>query len=563
MLRSVPGYGRAGVNHASRVLALEIEATQALLKSLDTPRALTVSLLISAGEWQQYLDLDVNPDHYLDSSSFMDDYQATEVLKKNPRLPVAIDRAAVAKRKFYDAEEACRLTNARIQQFREDPLIAGSDVMNTVLRAQDIIQRIVGSHPNRSDLIFIEDNMRFGPGATTSVSGVVTQGRKFSNNSLDCTEDTVLFRAFAFPHQWKRTVQELNIVRGSRLTTVPKNAKTDRCICIEPDLNIYIQLGIGACIRRKLKRFGLDLDSQEGNQLLASNAWKLDLATIDLSAASDTVSIEAVKLLLPPWWTHLLSLPRCRSTQVDGTWVELEKWSSMGNGYTFELESLLFYSIALAVTPYSEWHNVRVYGDDIIIPNDSVPSLMRALNFLGFKVNTEKTFGKGVFHESCGTDWFMGRNVRPFFLRSDHHDFPTICYLYANNARRWANRRNGGWSCDSRCLPFWLRCFRAVKPKDTHRVPEGFGDVGFVVDFDQASPPVRFPRGVGWGGYWFVYRRIGSVERVISEEGCLTAFLSGKCTDFSQGRESLRGRYRRAVRKLGHSHEWPNLGPWL
>lgn len=562
-MSSKPGYGRAGANHAARVLELELKATQALLESLNTPRSLTVSLLLKYGEYQQYVDLSIEPSHYLDMPSFCDDYQATEILKKNPRLPLSIDRKKVAIRKFFDAEALCAETNSRLLEFHKDPLIAGSDILNTVFRTQDIIQRILGTHPNRSDLSFIEESMRFGPGATTSISGIVTQGRKYSTTTLDCTSDLVAFRAFSFPHLWKGVVTDLNIVSGSRLTTVPKNAKTDRCICIEPDLNIFVQLGIGACIKRKLKRFGLDLNSQEGNRSLASQAQNLNLATVDLSSASDTLSIETVRLLLPQWWTSLIELPRCPTTEVEGSRVILEKWSSMGNGYTFELESLIFYSVALSVTPVCDWGKVSVFGDDIIVPSNVYPDLIRTLNFLGFKVNKEKTFGSGLFYESCGTDWFNGFNVRPFFLRSDHHDFPTICYLYANNARRWAHRRNGGGSCDSRCLPFWLRCFRAVRPKDAHLIPEGQGDTGFIVDFDKKSPSIRSPRGSGWGGYWFVYRRIASVERIVSSEGSYLAFLSGKTSDFTLGREALRGRHKRAVRKLGYSLEWPNLGPWL
>lgn len=550
------------ISHSSRVLKLELGATKALCESIGSPRALTVWLLIHYEQWDELLDLKCDPLHYNDFRPFMDDYQVTSMLQKNPRLPTGIDKRSVALRKFYDAEVLCTETNERIRQFREDPHSVG-DFSHLVLRVQEVLQSIIGPFPTKRDLRVVEDNMRFGPGATTSISGVVTLGRKFSEPVLDCTKDVVDFRTFCFPYLWGQTVHELNIVRGSRLTTVPKNAKTDRCICIEPDLNVYIQLGIGAAIRERLRAFGLDLNDSAKNSELARRAYSENLATVDLSAASDTISYETVALLVPPAWCDLLELPRCASTNVDGSDVVLQKWSSMGNGYTFELESLIFYSVALAVTPVEDWDLVRTYGDDIIVPAGVYPDLVEALDFLGFRVNTEKTFGKGLFYESCGTDWFQGHNVRPFYLRSEHHDFESICYLYANNARRWANRRNGGWSCDSRCLPFWLRCFRAVEVKHRHRIPCGEGDDGFITDFDDAAPPRRFPRGIGWGGYWYTRRYIRAVERVVSQSGCLTAFLSGKCSDFSQGREALRGRYHRAVTKLGYSFEWPNLGPWL
>lgn len=560
---SRPGYGRKrGVSHEARVLGLELSCAKALFKGIGTARALTCHLLVKYGEWEQLLDLTCNPLHYNDPQHFADDHLVTSVLQKNPRLPTSIDRRATAIGKFYDAEKLCKETNLRILDFIQNQHVADSEIITVVSKTQHIIQRILSAYPKREDLEYAEKKMRFGPGATTSLSGIVTQGAKFKNRTLDCTEELVGFRAFCFPHQWKQNVQELNVVRGSRLTTVPKNAKTDRVICIEPDLNIFVQLGLGALLRKKLRVFGLDLSTQSNNQRLASEAWRRGLATVDLSSASDTISIEVVKLLLPPTWVELLAYPRCPRTNCDDTWIELEKWSSMGNGYTFELETLIFYSLALACTGAEGWDDVLAYGDDIIIPLESYPLLMRALSFLGFKVNEEKTFGEGLFHESCGTDWFRGHNVRPFFFRSDYHDFESICYLYANNARRWANRRNGGWSCDSRCLPLWLRCYTAVAPKDAHHIPEGYGDVGFITDFDRAKPSVRRAK-FGREGYRFLYRRVASIERRISEEGCLTAFLSGKCTDWSLAREPLRDRYRRAVTRVGHHYEWPNLGPWL
>lgn len=563
MKQSSSGYGTHSVTHAAQVLRLELASAHALFEGIGTPRALTCALLLKNNEWDQLLNLSVNSNDYLDHLSFMDDYQVTSLLQKNPRLPTGINRERVALDKFYDAETVCSETNKRILNFISDQQSAGPDTINLVVRIQTIIQRILSAFPSRNDLEFAEHNMQFGPGSTTSLSGIVTQGAKFNNRALDCTEDLVSFRVHAFPHQWKASAPELNIIQGSRTTTVPKNAKTNRVICVEPDLNIYVQAGIGRLLREKLRRFGLDLSSQALNQSLASRAWDEGLATVDLSAASDTISIEVVKLLLPPAWVHLLAYPRCSFTKVEGKWIQLEKWSSMGNGYTFELETLIFFAMALACCDEeTERHQVSCYGDDIIIPAARVPSLMKALDFLGFKVNAEKTFSKGVFYESCGTDWFMGQNVRPFFFRSEHHDFPSICYLYANNARRWSHRRNGGDSCDARCLPLWLRCFRAVKPEDVHYIPEGYGDVGFISDFDRAVPTLKRAKH-GWEGYRFSYRRIGAVERVVSEEGSYLAFLSGKRSDFKLGFESLRGRFKRAVKSSGLAHAWSDLGPWL
>jgi hypothetical protein len=357
---------------------------------------------------------------------------------------------------------------------------------------------------------------------------------------------------------WAREGVDGVIHRSSKLTTVPKSAKTDRVICIEPDLNIYVQLGTGALIREKLRRSGLDLGTQSNNQRAASTAHITGLCTMDLSSASDLISYMAVKVLVPEDWQQLLLFSRVDSTTLpDGSIHQLEKWSSMGNGYTFELETLIFYCLLLAVQEVDGFAGTTLaYGDDLIFPSRHLDAVTKALNFLGFRVNAKKTFGKGSFFESCGSDWFNGKNVRPIFFRSESHDYQTVCYTYANGLRRWAHRRNGGGSCDSRILPAWLHCFRAVQRHDQFCIPEGFGEVGFTADFDFAKP------GYVNGLYTFRYRALRPYECVVDLGGAYLHSLTTP-TDFGMGVEALRGRFGPPQRARGQVLAWPNLGPWL
>jgi len=553
------------VSHKARVFKLETKLLQSLCKNIGTPRSLTVALLAQAGEWKQLLDLKCDPLHYDDPGRFADDYLVTTIMQKNPRLPTDIDRRAVAIGKFRASEDQCREANLRLSRYQEFGEVPEPDIHRAVHHAREIIRGILGPTLTRRDLGFAESKMRFGPGATTSLSGVVTQGKKYSRHEIDATPRVASFRAFGFPSLWKEAVTDIRLTQCSKLTTVPKSAKTDRVICIEPDLNIFVQLGFGALLREKLRVAGLDLNTQETNQTLAQHAHEFDLCTLDLSSASDTIGREVVWLLLPFDWANALHFSRVDKTSIDGEVITLEKWSSMGNGYTFELETLLFWGVVrgcLRSLGLSEDLAVA-YGDDLIFPDAARELTIRTLEFLGFSVNRDKTFGKGVFHESCGTDWFKGVNVRPVFLRTELHDFQSICYLYANNFRRWARRRSGGESCDSRLLPVWLICFRAVDPNDQLHVPEGVGDVGFVVDFDFAKPTLsrRF-RDRGWCGFTYRYRSVKAERRRISEWGCYLASLNGISSEFSLGIESLRGRYRPATLEEGHVLAWPNLGPW-
>lgn len=94
----------------------------------------------------------------------------------------------------------------------------------------------------------------------------------------------------------------------------------------------------------------------------------------------------------------------------------------MGNGYTFELETLLFSCACRAVAEMEgvalNHSNFSVYGDDIVAPSALYDPICSALRFLGFQPNLSKSFNSGPFRESCGGDYFRGEFVRPIFFRS-------------------------------------------------------------------------------------------------------------------------------------------------
>jgi hypothetical protein len=343
----------------------------------------------------------------------------------------------------------------------------------------------------------------------------------------------------------------------SKVTTVPKNAKTDRVICIEPHLNVFVQLGIGAVIRRQLRRFGIDLDTQDWNRYLASKAESYRLATVDLSSASDMISFNVVKYVLPKDWFDLLFLARCDHTMVDGKQITLSKFSSMGNGYTFELESLIFTAAALAAG--ADRRLMAVYGDDIILERTHYPRLLEILTFLGFEVNGKKTFVEGNFFESCGTDWYNGINVRPFYLKGGYNDEVEARFLIANAIRRWATipLTRYFWVSDSRFLPAWIHVVsRASREAKQTAIPDGVGDDGFLrsqnEDEHRGLTATVLPhtslassRTKRLGAYVLTLHR-GSVEGL------------------SRQRELVRGSFVRARRVRDvHLWQWTGVGPWM
>lgn len=137
--------------------------------------------------------------------------------------------------------------------------------------------------------------------------------------------------------------------------------------------------------------------------------------------ASDTVSRELVYMLFPVDFACLVDDLASSETELEGVpQPKLEKISSMGNGFTFELETLIFWALATSVCDFLgvDSTDVSVYGDDIIVPTETVSSLLETLEFLGFRMNQEKSFWSGKFRESCGKDYYFGIDVRPYFQKS-------------------------------------------------------------------------------------------------------------------------------------------------
>lgn len=220
-------------------------------------------------------------------------------------------------------------------------------------------------------------------------------------------------------------------VPGNKLQFVPKNTDTSRVICVEPNLNMFAQLGFGALIVDRLKDFfGIDLSSQPDiNRDLAQIGSANDrLCTIDLESASDSIALPMVEELFPPNIVGWLRLLRSKETSYNGRSQELYMLSSMGNGFTFPIQTLIFCCVVSVV--YSSLGlrmrrsrdeilgNFGVFGDDIIIVREAYPRVLRLLSLLGFTVNTEKSFFEGPFRESCGGDFFLGRSCRGVYIKS-------------------------------------------------------------------------------------------------------------------------------------------------
>jgi len=355
-------------------------------------------------------------------------------------LPTSVNRKAKAEETFLSCEAECLRTNRRLYPYLNPNLfeVESQGVLAYILRAQKFIASVLGPCP---DLI----EGRFGPGATFG-----DRGRLTTIPDKMSSRPTLTSEGWSFHFPWSGTLwaqacshsgKSVDFIRGNSFTTVPKDSLKDRGIAIEPSINVFYQLAYGKVIRSRLKSVGINLtDGQDIHRRVACEASiKGHLSTIDLSNASDTISRSLVKLLLPERWFQVLDDLRSHRTLFQGKWYLLEKFSSMGNGFTFELETLIFLGLIFAhgsdLTPGTD---LFVFGDDIIMPTAISSDVISALSFFGMTVNTSKSFVDGPFRESCGGDYFMGEAVRPHFLKESPNE-PQQLISFANGIRRSAN----------------------------------------------------------------------------------------------------------------------------
>jgi hypothetical protein len=531
----------------------------------------------------------VDPRSYNDPQRFRDDYQAVSLLRKVPYSDVGFDAEATAKQKFRDAEEQCKRTNARIRAFLEHPERASRVVQRAHCLAIDLIRNVLGDGVRAVEWL---NSCRFGPGAFNhpSVRGLTSIYDKLQVHPSVTHDfrDTGAKLVMSSP-SWSRSLTDsedegfwpfvtpdmLTAEIGNRVTFVPKTATTERAIAVEPLINVYAQLGLGTMIRRRLSAFAyLDLDDQTVNQQLAKEgSVRGFLSTIDLSSASDTVSREVVRSLLPEGWYTVLDLVRCKVGELDGEYFVYEKFSSMGNGFTFELETLLFWALSVSacvITGAPEM--VSVYGDDIIVPSSTYETLVEILTFYGFTLNQRKSFRDGPFRESCGKDYYDGYDVRPFLQEEVPQTLDQV-FTLANGLRRLASRRNRGLGCDMRLVAAWRRCLQAI-PRSLRAccaVPAHAGDAdGLIRDWDeaQASPFVIPARGFGEG--WFSLRFapvIPTPPKASHFEGGAAALLYRAREGFGEDYSPADPRQGRDVnfelRDGAFYGPWTELGPWV
>lgn len=225
----------------------------------------------------------------------------------------------------------------------------------------------------------------------------------------------------------------LTIVMGSRASSVPKNNEKRRFINVEPLGNVILQRQVALGLREVLSALGNDLETGQLDHynMISDKSY----ATIDFSNASDSVILSWVKWFFPrPVYKYLFRY-RSHITYVDSVAHAPNKLSSMGNGFTFEVMTMMLLAIARSLDL-----SARVYGDDVIIHNLVADQFITAAADIGFQVNDSKTFVRSPFRESCGG-----------FYHDDIGYLTTFDFQYIENWESFVVSCNKAYLISKRC----------------------------------------------------------------------------------------------------------------
>lgn len=431
------------------------------------------------------------PDYTGSSSRALKSHLFSKLLSKYDPGTGGESQKAAALGKFRDAEEKCFWTNWKFAQ----PSDLIDKLQPRLVIARKLIHGLLGQEPPLEE---IARGFGFGPGASTRLPRLKGDAvYKYSTeveitpNALSLGQAAILAKP-VWKHDFplcEKGLPQLTTVWGNRVTTIPKNYKTDRVIAVEPCMNMYLQKGYGEYLKRRLKKVGIDLTDQSRNQ---RGCQDYSCATIDFSMASDLVSQGLASYLLPPNHADLIASMRSELGVMEDTGeiFRYNKVSSMGNGFTFELESLFFWALACSVLPPDQYDRVMVYGDDVILPSEAAAPFMELASWCGFIPNLDKSFVDGPFRESCGMHVHLGHDITPFYIKE-----PITClsslFLLHNNLWRWLQRAMGLLTgLEYEAIRKLLRSLRNLAPAKWRKpaIPNGYGDDAFIGSFAECEP---------------------------------------------------------------------------
>ncbi len=415
------------------------------------------------------------------------------LLHKKIELPCNTRRMKAALRKFRECEH-----DIQTKEISNEDLKAFATVSRVIW--SDVLSGVPFGDP-RPELI-----PKHGPGATAE--RVLGNAKYSSNRWHRRLNDLFPFdhygNCFSVGQMEGAEGIDVDIIEPEdelpvRVVFVPKTLKTPRVIAIEPVCMQYVQQAllnhlVPLIEKGRFTGGRVNFSRQDINKALSLSSSKDGrYATIDLSEASDRVSLTLVNAMLSGVPIYRDLVMACRSTRAelpDGDIITLSKFASMGSALCFPMEAMAFFCAIvtkrlqkLNLPPTGQnvqraCSDLYIYGDDIIVPTDEASSSCDALEAFSLKVNRAKSFWTGKFRESCGVDAYDGQDVTPTYCRRIHpagrHD--------AMSFASWVSMAN----------QFYMKGFWKLAKSVRSSVEKTFGRLPFVSEQSQ---------GLGWKTY--------------------------------------------------------------
>lgn len=262
--------------------------------------------------------------------------------------------------------------------------------------------------------------------------------------------------------EWYQARFEGNLTEAeSDMLYVFKTFGSYRTICREEPTVAYHQQCLAdemtIVMNRGPMRYCVDLrDQQLSRDAAIAGSCTRETDTLDLTSASDSVSLALVKAVFPPYLLRKMLATRARKVVFNpqsGPRQEfsVHKFAPMGSAVCFPTQCIIYLGVVLR--EYLRWDGhvdvrsmttksltvyiqslrtdqglynktlvrPRVYGDDIICDSRVTGSIIAALVELGFVVNVAKSFRSSqAVRESCGVYAFDGNDITPFVWKIPH-----------------------------------------------------------------------------------------------------------------------------------------------
>lgn len=311
---------------------------------------------------------------------------------------------------------------------------------------------------------------RPGPGATNTPT---EKTMRYEPHCLYKQIDEVLpYQVWFYPTPWHACLSARDYLLlynsaesnpSSRFKFVPKYAGKARGICIEQNEMQVLQQAFRYALESVIEDSYtlskcLPLSDQSVNASIAlASSTSLEFATIDMSDGSDRVAREMVAwctqdipiheplmalstrtIIMDPVLYGSLVKPKKKKgkkklkcdhgsndkdvSKLPNT-INALKYAPMGSGLCFPVMSLMHLLLIRGILYYAFpakadlWKEVRVYGDDIIVPSEFFDTVCDMLPLFGMKINRTKSYCRSHFRESCGIHAYKGRDVTPVYLK--------------------------------------------------------------------------------------------------------------------------------------------------